>query len=41
MKLFLEVVLIHAHKCHYRTFAPAMNVPKIPEGEKVDFDVSN
>ena len=24
-----------------RTFAPPMSVPKIPEGEKVDFDVSD
>lgn len=28
-------------KCFLRLFAPAIAVPKIPEGEKVDFDVSD
>lgn len=34
-------IMLLTQKCYFRAFAPPLAVPKIPEGEKVDFDVSD
>lgn len=38
---FSKGLRILTQKCYFRAFAVPIAVPKIPEGEKVDFDVSD